>query len=149
MPASRTPPALVRYATASSPLGTVLVAADRRGLRAVLLGDDPTSLLCDLRQRFPQARLIAARRALAEPMDRILRRIEVPGAPVGLRLSPLGTPFQRRVWQAVGAIPVGATASYAEVARRIGAPAAARAVARACGANPPGRRGALPPGGAR
>ena len=136
MPASLTARALVHYATAPSPLGTVLVATDHRGVRAVLLGDHPAALLRDLRERFPAARLVAHHPAPVRAMQRILRHIEAPRIRVGLRLSPVGTPFQRRVWRAVRAIPVGATASYADLARRIGAPSAARAVARACGANP-------------
>ena len=136
MPASRTSRSVIRFATASTPLGAVLVAADRRGLRAVLLGDHPAALARDLRTRFAGAEVRADRPALAGAIRRILRLIEAPGMRLGLPLSPGGTPFQRRVWRALGATPLGSTASYGVIARRIGAPAAARAVARACGANP-------------
>lgn len=73
---------------------------------------------------------------LDDVLSRVVRMIEAPPDRMDLRLDPAGTAFQRRVWEAVGTVPVGATASYADIARRIGSPAAARAVARACAANP-------------
>jgi AraC family transcriptional regulator of adaptative response/methylated-DNA-[protein]-cysteine methyltransferase len=114
----------------------VLVAVGERGIRAILLGDDPAALLCDLRDRCPRAVLRPAGPELEDVLSRVVRMVEVPADRIDLPFEPSGTVFQRRVWDAVGAIPVGETASYADIAHRIGAPAAARAVARACAANP-------------
>jgi AraC family transcriptional regulator of adaptative response/methylated-DNA-[protein]-cysteine methyltransferase len=61
--------------------------------------------------------------------------IEAPGIGLDLPLDLRGTAFQERVWQALRAIPAGSTASYAEIAQRIGSPRAVRAVAQACAAN--------------
>jgi AraC family transcriptional regulator of adaptative response/methylated-DNA-[protein]-cysteine methyltransferase len=61
--------------------------------------------------------------------------IEVPGIGLDLPLDLRGTAFQERVWQALRTIPAGTTASYAEIAQRIGSPKAVRAVAQACAAN--------------
>jgi AraC family transcriptional regulator of adaptative response/methylated-DNA-[protein]-cysteine methyltransferase len=129
-----TPPA--HHAVASCSLGAVLVAVGERGIRAILLGEDPTALLRDLRERCPGAVPGPAGPELDDVLSRVVRMIEAPPDRMDLRLDPAGTAFQRRVWEAVGTVPVGATASYADIARRIGSPAAARAVARACAANP-------------
>jgi len=126
----------VRYAIASCSLGAVLVAVGERGIRAILLGDDPAALLRDLRERCPRAVLNPAGPELDDVVTLVVRLIEVPADRIDLPLEPSGTAFQRRVWEALGTIPVGATASYADIAHRIGAPAAARAVARACASNP-------------
>ena len=61
--------------------------------------------------------------------------VEAPGLGLDLPLDVRGTVFQQRVWQALREIPAGSTVSYAELARRIGAPNGARAVAGACAAN--------------
>jgi AraC family transcriptional regulator of adaptative response/methylated-DNA-[protein]-cysteine methyltransferase len=62
--------------------------------------------------------------------------IEAPGLGLNLPLDVRGTAFQQRVWQALQEIPVGSTASYTEIAARIGSPRSVRAVAQACAANP-------------
>ncbi len=65
-----------------------------------------------------------------------LGKVLVARSPVGvLALDMRGTPFQRRVWHTLRAIPVGTTMTYSELARRIGAPKSARAVASACASN--------------
>lgn len=133
-PSTRT--AAVHFATSACSLGCILVAATGRGVCAILLGDDADGLGRDLRRRFPGARLIADQTGLAGTLAQVAGVIEAPAHGLDLPLDIGGTPFQQRVWQALRAIPAGATASYAEVARRIGAPGAARAVARACAANP-------------
>src|SRR5690606_15249280 len=62
--------------------------------------------------------------------------VETPAIGLDLPLDIQGTVFQQRVWQALRAIPPGTTATYAEIAARIGAPKASQAVGQACGANP-------------
>lgn len=102
---------------------------------AVLLGNDPDELVRNLQDRFPNAHLIGADRAYEAVVARIVGFIKAPGIGLDLPLDIRGTAFQQRVWQALREIPVGETACYAEIARRIGSPAAPRAVAAACAAN--------------
>ena len=127
---------VIRHTIVQSSLGLVLVAASARGACAILFGDDAASLTRDLRERFPAAMLEEDARGLAAIATQISVLIESPATASGLPLDARGTPFQRRVWLALREIEAGRTASYAQIAARIGAPKAARAVARACAANP-------------
>ncbi|MBY6264478.1 bifunctional DNA-binding transcriptional regulator/O6-methylguanine-DNA methyltransferase Ada [Azospirillum sp. 412522] len=127
----------IRFAVGVCSLGSVLVAATGRGVCAILLGDDPEMLLRDLQDRFPNAELIGGDSDFEATVARVVGLVEAPGTTgFTLPLDIGGTAFQQRVWQALRAIPAGRTASYAEIAAAIGEPAAVRAVARACGANP-------------
>jgi AraC family transcriptional regulator of adaptative response/methylated-DNA-[protein]-cysteine methyltransferase len=126
----------IRFAIAHCSLGAILVAASEKGVCAIFLGDDPEALLRDLERRFPKARLIGGDRQFEKIAAKVVGLVEAPGRSVDLPLDIRGTVFQHQVWEALRAIPVGATASYAEIADRIGNPKAVRAVARACGANP-------------
>lgn len=128
----------------------MLVAASPRGLCAVLFGDDPQTLRAELQRCFPEAQPQKDQdeRDEDERCLRVVRRLSefiaspqcrpglVTEADADLSLDLRGTPFQLRVWQALRAIPPGQTASYEQIARAIDAPTAARAVARACAANP-------------
>jgi AraC family transcriptional regulator of adaptative response/methylated-DNA-[protein]-cysteine methyltransferase len=125
----------IRFAIGECSLGSVLVAATERGVCAVTLGDDPEELAHDLERRFPRARLTGADPAFEALVAKVVGLIEKPRAGFDLPLDIRGTAFQRRVWEALRAIPAGATASYAEIASAIGAPKAVRAVAQACAAN--------------
>ena len=125
----------LRYAGTRCSLGVVLVAASDRGVCAILLGDEPAPLVRDLRERFPRARLIAADRALAALLAKVTRLLDAPGVGLDAPLDAHGTDFQRRVWLALREIPAGATATYTDIASRIGAPGSVRAVAQACAAN--------------
>lgn len=118
-------------------LGGVLVAATERGVCAILLGDDPAVLAKDLKARFPSARLVDPAPGFAEWVAKVVRFVDDPARAdrLDLPLDIRGTTFQRRVWEALQAIPAGRTASYAEVANRLGMPRAVRAVAGACAAN--------------
>ncbi|MBV8449483.1 MAG: bifunctional DNA-binding transcriptional regulator/O6-methylguanine-DNA methyltransferase Ada [Hyphomicrobiales bacterium] len=125
------------HAIGRSSLGCVLVAATRRGVCAIMMDDDPAVLRADLKARFPKATLIEPTPAFAELVAEVVRFVDDPARAEGLNL-PLdirGTTFQRRVWEALRAIPAGETASYAEIAQRVGSPHAVRAVASACAAN--------------
>lgn len=126
----------IRFAIGQSSLGAVLVAASAKGVCAISLGDDPQGLLRDLQDRFPQATLIGADAAFERYVAAAVGLVEKPRAPFDLPLDMRGTAFQQRVWAALRQIPAGETTSYAEIARRIGAPKAVRAVAGACAANP-------------
>ncbi len=128
--------AVIRFALAECSLGAILVASSDRGVCAILLGDDPEALLRDLQDRFPQAELRGAELDYEETVARVIGLVEAPGLGLDLPLDVRGTAFQQRVWQALREIPAGSTVSYAELARRIGVPTGARAVAGACAANP-------------
>ena len=125
----------IRFAVGQCSLGAILVAQSERGVCAILLGDDPHQLVCDLQDKFRRANLIGADQAFEALIAKVVGFIEAPAVGLDLPLDVRGTAFQERVWQALREIPVGSTASYADVALRIGSPKAVRAVAQACGAN--------------
>lgn len=126
----------LRFAVGQCSLGAILVARSEVGLCAILLGDDPDTLTRDLQDRFPRARLLGGDAGFEQWVARVVGLVEAPALGLDLPLDIRGTAFQQRVWQALQAIPPGQTVSYADLARQLGAPAAARAVAQACGANP-------------
>ncbi|AUZ46435.1 bifunctional DNA-binding transcriptional regulator/O6-methylguanine-DNA methyltransferase Ada [Pseudomonas orientalis] len=126
---------LIRFAVGQCSLGAILVAQSQRGVCAILLGDDPETLVRDLQDQFPNAELVGADRDFEHLIAQVVGFIEAPALGLDLPLDLRGTAFQERVWQALRDIPVGSTASYAQIAQRIGAPTAFRAVAQACGAN--------------
>lgn len=125
----------IRFAIGESSLGAILVASSDKGVAAILMGDEPAGLIRDLHQRFPRARLIGADRDYEDLVARVVGLVEAPGLGADLPLDVRGTAFQQRVWLALRQIPVGTTATYAEIAERIDAPSAVRAVAGACAAN--------------
>ena len=127
--------AVIRFATGPCALGALLVAQSPHGLCAILLGDDPEGLRRDLGRRFPHSARVSADAELAQWMAQVTQCIEAPAQGLELPLDLRGTAFQQRVWQALRAIPPGTTVSYAELAERIDAPRAVRAVAQACAAN--------------
>lgn len=127
--------AAIRFATGVCSLGTVLVAATGKGVCAILLGDDAGELVRELEKRFPRAELIGGDREFERTVAQVVSFVEAPRLGLHLPLDVRGTAFQQSVWQALRAIPVGARASYSEIAERIGAPKAVRAVAQACAAN--------------
>ncbi|HVI58258.1 MAG TPA: bifunctional DNA-binding transcriptional regulator/O6-methylguanine-DNA methyltransferase Ada [Luteimonas sp.] len=127
--------ARIRFAIAECSLGAILVARSELGVCAILLGDDPDTLARDLQDQFPKAELIGDDDAFDALVAKVVGFVEAPALGLDLPLDVRGTAFQERVWQALRQIPPGSTASYAEIARRIGMPRAVRAVAQACGAN--------------
>ena len=127
--------ASIRFAVGECSLGSILVAATGKGVCAILLGDDPDALVRDLQDRFPRAVLTGGDREFEETVGKVLSFVETPALGLDLPLDVRGTAFQQRVWQALRAIPAGSTASYSEIAGRIGTPKAVRAVAQACAAN--------------
>jgi AraC family transcriptional regulator of adaptative response/methylated-DNA-[protein]-cysteine methyltransferase len=125
----------IRFATAECWLGLVLIAASEKGVCAILFGDDPEELRRDLQDQFPRARLISGDKSFEDLTAKVIAFVEAPGQGLDLPLDIRGTAFQHCVWDALRRIPVGSTASYAEIAEKIGAPKAVRAVARACATN--------------
>lgn len=125
----------IHFAVGECSLGSILVAQSTRGVCAILLGDDPNALVHDLQDKFANANLIGGDAEFEQLIAKVVGFIEMPAIGLDLPLDLRGTAFQERVWRALRDIPVGSTASYAEIAKRIGAPTSFRAVAQACGAN--------------
>ncbi len=125
----------LRFAVGACSLGAVLVASSARGVAAIILGDDAETLVRELQDRFPQAELIGDDPDYDAVVAQVVGFVEAPKLGLDLPLDIRGTAFQQRVWQALRQIPPGETASYAEIAERIGAPSSTRAVAGACAAN--------------
>jgi AraC family transcriptional regulator of adaptative response/methylated-DNA-[protein]-cysteine methyltransferase len=128
--------AAIRFAVGECSLGAILVAASERGVCAILLGDDADALVRDVQDRFPNASLEAGDGEFELWIAKVVGFVDAPRVGLDLPLDIRGTAFQQRVWRALAAIPFGATITYAQLAAHVGAPSAARAVARACAANP-------------
>lgn len=125
----------IRFAIGQCSLGAILVARSEKGICAILLGDDADRLARDLQDQFPNARLIGDDPDFAKLVAQVVGFVEAPGQGLDLPLDVRGTAFQQRVWDALRKIPAGSTASYSEIAERIGSPKAVRAVAQACASN--------------
>ncbi|MFJ3460717.1 bifunctional transcriptional activator/DNA repair enzyme AdaA [Achromobacter spanius] len=125
----------IRFAVAQCSLGALLVAASSTGICEIALDEDPDRLVQNLQDRFRAAKLIGADPRFETWVADVVGFVEDPARGLDLPLDVRGTAFQRKVWEALCEIPLGETATYSEVAERIGAPAAVRAVARACATN--------------
>ncbi|MDB5933515.1 MAG: bifunctional DNA-binding transcriptional regulator/O6-methylguanine-DNA methyltransferase Ada [Massilia sp.] len=128
--------ASIRFAIGACSLGAILVASTDKGICAILMGDDPDLLARDLQDRFPHAELRGAEAEFEATVAKVVGLVESPAIGLDLPLDVRGTAFQQRVWQALRAVPSGATVSYAELAERVGVASGARAIAGACAANP-------------
>ncbi len=125
----------ILFAIGECSLGSVLVASSAKGVCALLLGDTPEAVLNDLQDRFPHADLIGNDPDYETLIAGVIQFVDDPRYGFHLPLDIQGTAFQQRVWDALRDIPLGTTASYGEIAIKIGAPKSSRAVAQACGAN--------------
>ncbi|HSC81106.1 MAG TPA: bifunctional DNA-binding transcriptional regulator/O6-methylguanine-DNA methyltransferase Ada [Chitinolyticbacter sp.] len=125
----------IRFAVAQCSLGALLVAQSERGLCAISLGDDAAALVRELQDRFARAELVGGDAQFEQVVAQVVGFVETPRLGLALPLDIRGTAFQQRVWQALREIAPGQTASYSDIAERIGAPRAVRAVAGACAAN--------------
>ncbi len=125
----------IRFALGECSLGTILVAQSARGVCAILMGNDPDALVRELQDTFPRGNLIGGDDAFEQVVAKVVGFVEAPRIGLDLPLDIRGTAFQQRVWQCLRKIPPGSTASYTEIARRIGSPNSVRAVAGACAAN--------------
>ena len=126
---------IIRFATAQSYLGWVLVAATEQGVCRIDFDDAPDVLRTRLRANFPQAQVVDDDPEFSHIVTQVLAFLERPEQGLRLPLDIQGTAFQRRVWMALQEIPVGSTVSYSGIAARTGNPKAARAVAQACALN--------------
>jgi AraC family transcriptional regulator, regulatory protein of adaptative response / methylated-DNA-[protein]-cysteine methyltransferase len=125
----------IHFAVGQCSLGAILVAKSKKGICAITLGDDAERLVHDLQDRFPKANLIGADKQFEALVADVVGFVEAPKLGLNMPLDIQGTAFQQRVWQALREIPAGETVTYTDVAIRIGAPKAVRAVAQACAAN--------------
>ncbi len=126
----------IRFAVGECSLGSILVAATEKGVCAILLGDEPEALVKDLEDRFRRATLLGGDDSFEKIVAKVVGFVEAPALGLDLPLDVRGTAFQERVWKALRRIPSGRTATYSQIAARIGSPNAGRAVAQACAANP-------------
>ena len=126
----------IAYTVQPCELGRVLVAATDRGIAFISMGDDDAPLESALRHEYPAAEIARDDHGAQQYAVPVLRAIREGRPDHALPVDVLATAFQARVWQALREIPRGETRSYTEVARAIGRPKAARAVAMACAANP-------------
>ncbi len=126
----------IQFGFGDSWLGLVVAARSSKGLCAVLIGGSAGELELDLRSRFPNATLVGGDAEFNKIVTKVVKFVEDPSLGMDLPLDERGTDFQRRVWKTLRDIPAGSTASYTEVAKKIGRPKSVRAVASACAANP-------------
>lgn len=125
----------IGYSIGNSSLDRVLVAQSAVGVCAILLGDSDGALVADLRMAFPAA-CIQFDPGIAPLVERVVQLIDKPGEPIDFELDIRGSAFERLVWKALEEIEPGSTASYGDIARKVGDPRVSREVAEACGSNP-------------
>ncbi|HWV25475.1 MAG TPA: bifunctional DNA-binding transcriptional regulator/O6-methylguanine-DNA methyltransferase Ada [Thermomicrobiales bacterium] len=125
----------IQFAIVRTSLGLLLIAATAKGVCSIAFGDEAESLVANLRDQFPRARIQDADPTFEGIVTEVIAQIEQPHSGPEISVDLRGTAFQHRVWNALRAIPLGTTRSYAEVADQIGSPSAVRAVAQACARN--------------
>jgi AraC family transcriptional regulator of adaptative response/methylated-DNA-[protein]-cysteine methyltransferase len=125
----------IHYTVVPVSLGLLLVAVTERGICGVSLGDTEESLVAALRAELPEAELVRTTDARDRLVDSVVAHVEGTTRGDELPLDVRATAFQWQVWRALQRIPEGATRTYQEIARELGQPSAARAVARACASN--------------
>jgi AraC family transcriptional regulator of adaptative response/methylated-DNA-[protein]-cysteine methyltransferase len=126
----------IGYSIFACDMGHLLVAATERGVCVVRFGDEPEALAEALRDEFPFAEVRPDAERLASWVEALRDYLDGRSARLDFPMDVRASQFQRRVWDALRAIPYGATRSYSEIAAAIHRPEAARAVARACASNP-------------
>jgi AraC family transcriptional regulator, regulatory protein of adaptative response / methylated-DNA-[protein]-cysteine methyltransferase len=125
----------IHYTAVRSAMGYLLVGATDRGICSIKLGDAAGPLEDDLRREYPRATISRDLGKLSPAVVSLVEFVAGQRPPAELPIDVQGTAFQRKVWACLQRIPFGRTKSYGEVARSIGRPGAARAVARACASN--------------
>jgi O-6-methylguanine DNA methyltransferase len=126
----------IAFSIGTTDIGCVLVARSDIGICAILIGSDADEVRSNLTSRFPGSNLVHDDEALCGDLEKVTHFVRTPHEGLDLPLDIRGTPFQRRVWEALLTVRVGAVITYAALARRIGQPNAVRAVASACANNP-------------
>jgi AraC family transcriptional regulator, regulatory protein of adaptative response / methylated-DNA-[protein]-cysteine methyltransferase len=125
----------IRHALGECFLGPILVACSAKGVVFIQIGESPHQLMKDLQNRFPKATLRSGEQEDENLLKRVIEFVESPHQTLEVPLDMRGTPFQQRVWKSLLKLPAGQTTTYSEVARKIGAPKAMRAVGNACSIN--------------
>jgi AraC family transcriptional regulator of adaptative response/methylated-DNA-[protein]-cysteine methyltransferase len=126
----------IYYTVVKCPLGLLLLAATKKGICAVRIGDSQKDLIDELENEFKNADIGETNSDLSEWSQRLIDYL-AGGTPwPKLPFTVKATAFQRKVWEHLRTIPAGRTMHYAEIASTIGQPKATRAVARACATNP-------------
>lgn len=123
--------ATIRWATAETELGTILVAATGKGICRLSFDENDAAL----RRRFPRATIQPGGAAMADLVRRTVAAVNAPDRPHDLPLDVRGTAFQEAVWQELTRIPPGETRTYAQIAAAVGRPRAVRAAGSANGGN--------------
>ena len=126
----------VSYVIVPSPLGRLLMASTDKGVCAVKLGDTNRELEVSLHREYSLARISQGSDNFLAWVSMIVAYLQGQMSHLDLPLDIRATSFQWKVWRHLQMIPYGETQAYSEVARLIGVPRAARAVARACATNP-------------
>ena len=126
----------MQYTVAGTPLGRMLVAATKKGISALYLGDSDQKLEAALQKEYPRAEIRKGRNGMEQWIARIVEHLKGREPNLDLPTDVQATAFQRRVWEELRRIPYGTTRTYTQVAKSIGNPKAVRAVARACATNP-------------
>ena len=126
----------IRYGFAKTKFGNIIVAITQKGVCSILFGESQDKMVQDLQTRFKQASLQRDSASLESLLVTVVNEIENPQDRSAFTLDIQGTVFQEKVWQALQEIQPGSTASYLDIAKKIGKPKASRAVAAACAANP-------------
>ena len=116
-------------------LGYVLVAQSNQGICSILLGESSDDVTQELQKCFPSVKLTKSKSRLKNAISDIVQYVNNQKVNLDLKLDIRGTEFQQRVWDAISKIPLGSTASYAEIASKINSPNSVRAVANACASN--------------
>lgn len=121
----------IRWSTAATALGTMLMAATDKGICRLSFDEDESTL----RRRFPNAAITRGGAEMAALVERTVAAVDAPERPHDLPLDVRGTAFQEAVWRELSRIPPGESLSYAALAAKAGKPGAARAAGTACGSN--------------
>ena len=131
--AQRTGVQTITFGVGSTAFGLILVASTSQGICAVLLGSSQRVLIGQLRSAFPMATLRDGQREFGHILNSLVHHVETPTIAPALSLDVHGTSFQKRVWNALRDIPVGQTATYKEIALKVGA--TAQEIGEVCAAN--------------
>jgi AraC family transcriptional regulator of adaptative response/methylated-DNA-[protein]-cysteine methyltransferase len=130
--------ARIDYLSVKTSLGTLLIGATDRGVCAVALGDDEKHLEAALESEYPAAtrsRVTAPSSQLAAWVEEIVAAVDGERSGLHVPLDVQASAFQWKVWRELQKIPFGETRTYTDIAKSIGSPRAARAVASACANN--------------
>ena len=126
----------IYYSIVKCPIGLLLLAATRKGICSVQIGDSRSTLVDELKNEFKDAEISESDSALSEWTQMLIDYLSGSSPWPKLPYDVKATAFQRKVWDYLRTIPEGQTISYSEIAATIGLPKATRAVARACATNP-------------